>query len=1171
MWVHSSLEQYIQARPWLISMLSLNILSPTYIRNQLIHIPSATCPTNNGNNVKKNTLISKMLKSLVYTESVHFIGQAANDTYYKYQYTEEGDYIQSEVSMFSGSSFILLSIIVSLLISLFSVIFVFIFWWRTRKILGKIYGKYLDESRKLAKFKVENESEKSETTKFLKFFQKIKVIKILTLGIFTTKVDEELLDEEDIKENYGLNKKKYNKNSTISFFKAPELYIDYLIRSKSNSLREFLNSIYESASHFKKSKLSSESYLNNISTRIDLLTNKYIEFWTKEGYKPRQIEEEIELLKEYNLEIYIRSDSFTNTYVNIRWKTVNEKLLNNQNFRLNKSNLNRENKKFNSILTFLESECIATSFKSDFILVSEVLERYDEFCRERNITDISKLKLEESNEMIDFGAEFKSNFSLPYVKGIILTKIYGHDKSKDNYLNDIVRVPKNKMQEESNSKLFKNFWRRFNYFMLSKEGLITNFFIVIIHLLIIAGIPLLILLAVAWSLIQINTINQNIFTYVFRFSDIFNSSSYNFWFDDLTGKIYFYIVSGLWCLFFMIGLIELIWYYATGARDTGKYVVRRTWPRYIITILFWVMIFIFIAIYTAYISMILVWWILGAVLNPQKFLPFSTGAIVIIGFWGMIYSKLKQIDETLKEVISTTLNDGLINSISSNFEKEKVKLMNLMLKPVTSITQKMFYESISSLMKNNNLPQIEKDVTDKILEGDITEIALVFNKALGVDKNISLGLVGLLLKDQTMIMNSIYHLSNDNKFNLEMCMIIAEIVFNSYDPSLSGINEVDSSVILTVKKLFSKLVPEFPLDAIDIILQIILEADPRPLGGLWRKLKIPTNFFEILLDLSLNNNAAKDSLCKFAIENVLHEYKDLFLSLYSIIKGDLTADFSYLAKTLNVKYGFLIKMMIAMYKNEEELTRQVLNELDVNIKILSSDLNIKINSEYILQFKNNFRVIHQILNGSEIGITKLVERSISNFNPASFNSLKLAVSGDMLQFSKIVDIVGLNLQRKGILEFISIIKNNETDLIEISKRIGISKENVDVVNCLFKFIKITSKVYINLIPKVDKLNDKMNSIFDEDIIRLKEAITIAKVELDYLIYFFIKKGIIKVKTINKHKTLHQVKLFSKIIYNNLGGVESSINSSDEDFTNSYISESEIEKFKEYITDSVSLI
>lgn len=84
MWVHSSLAQYIEARSWLLSLLSLSILQPNYIRSTLIHIPDSTCPLNNGVNVKQNTLISTKLEDLSYTESSHLIVQKANSTYYKF-------------------------------------------------------------------------------------------------------------------------------------------------------------------------------------------------------------------------------------------------------------------------------------------------------------------------------------------------------------------------------------------------------------------------------------------------------------------------------------------------------------------------------------------------------------------------------------------------------------------------------------------------------------------------------------------------------------------------------------------------------------------------------------------------------------------------------------------------------------------------------------------------------------------------------------------------------------------------------------------------------------------------------------------------------------------------------------------------------------------------------
>ena len=87
-------------------------------------------------------------------------------------------------------------------------------------------------------------------------------------------------------------------------------------------------------------------------------------------------------------------------------------------------------------------------------------------------------------------------------------------------------------------------------------------------------------------------------------------------------------------------------------------------------------------------------------MNPQKFLPMATGAVVIVGFCILLYSKLKQIDETLKEVISSAVDIGLKNSINSNFEKEKAKLANLMIKPVVGVAQKMFSKRLITSWKN---------------------------------------------------------------------------------------------------------------------------------------------------------------------------------------------------------------------------------------------------------------------------------------------------------------------------------------------------------------------------------------------------------------------------------------------------------------------------------------
>ena len=120
MWVHSPLRQYVEARPWLLSMLSLSILKPVYYRHTLIHIPDTTCPLRNANNAQQNTLIAEKLEDLSiigYSESGHIFAQKANDTYYEFEYTAKGDYIQTEIPFLGDGVAILLCLIVSSLLA----------------------------------------------------------------------------------------------------------------------------------------------------------------------------------------------------------------------------------------------------------------------------------------------------------------------------------------------------------------------------------------------------------------------------------------------------------------------------------------------------------------------------------------------------------------------------------------------------------------------------------------------------------------------------------------------------------------------------------------------------------------------------------------------------------------------------------------------------------------------------------------------------------------------------------------------------------------------------------------------------------------------------------------------------------------------------------------------
>ena len=462
----------------------------------------------------------------------------------------------------------------------------------------------------------------------------------------------------------------------------------------------------------------------------------------------------------------------------------------------------------------------------------------------KKIPKILRVNIVGSVGIDEFGAKYQKGYPIPYVKGIVLAHIHGLKGSC--FIPGIVRIPKDFEQKSKKMDIVRKAKNKIFTLLFSEEGIITNCIVVIAHMIIILGIPFWYLVLATWSLLQIGLINQDIYAVTFTINSFYNSSSYDFWYNSLSNKLIFIIVLWLCGWFFIVGLTELLCHYATGARDTGKFIVMRSWPRKITTTLFNLCVLIFMILYGASISMILVWWILGAILNPQKFLPAAIGSAVFIAFSVLIFSKISKIKKALNDAVSKWIDSCISSTFISNYEKEKEKLASLIAKPVEIEAQKVFNQAINSFMKLNNLPSLEKEVTDGILEGDAGAMAMLFHTNLGVEKSISIGLVGMLVQDNMIIMNSIYELSEVYKFNWDFNIRLAEIAFNEYNPDSQGINKVHSSVILSVKSLLTIVYPRFPSNTLDGILQVSLESDPQPMEKIANKLKIPSELFEVI-------------------------------------------------------------------------------------------------------------------------------------------------------------------------------------------------------------------------------------------------------------------------------------------------------------------------------------
>ena len=90
-------------------------------------------------------------------------------------------------------------------------------------------------------------------------------------------------------------------------------------------------------------------------------------------------------------------------------------------------------------MQFLESECIKTSFDTNFI-VYELRDRYRKFCIDKKINDLMMINILGCKEMKAFGAELNRDMLLPFMIGIAFTQTIDVDENK--YIPNMVRILK---------------------------------------------------------------------------------------------------------------------------------------------------------------------------------------------------------------------------------------------------------------------------------------------------------------------------------------------------------------------------------------------------------------------------------------------------------------------------------------------------------------------------------------------------------------------------------------------------------------------------------------------------------------------------------------------------------------------------------------------------------
>jgi hypothetical protein len=129
--------------------------------------------------------------------------------------------------------------------------------------------------------------------------------------------------------------------------------------------------------YFDVLKEDSEEYFGQTSIRLDLLIPKYLMFCTKNGLRSGNIREEVPVLNRFQLKLEYRESNNTVAYTNLRWRTSFEKIYDSE--KKNEKYMEDGKKEINHIKKFIKMYLFKCSFDTDFVLATELQERYDRY------------------------------------------------------------------------------------------------------------------------------------------------------------------------------------------------------------------------------------------------------------------------------------------------------------------------------------------------------------------------------------------------------------------------------------------------------------------------------------------------------------------------------------------------------------------------------------------------------------------------------------------------------------------------------------------------------------------------------------------------------------------------------------------------------------------------
>jgi hypothetical protein len=133
----------------------------------------------------------------------------------------------------------------------------------------------------------------------------------------------------------------------------------------------------------------------------------------------------------------------------------------------------------------------------------------------------------------------------------------------------------------------------------------------------------------------------------------------------------------------------------------------------------WIIVLTSLSCYLGYMSLVGVWWLLGAILNPNAFLPYATGVATFVTFVTYKYVKFKKLAVDGKKSIMSHLEQAYTDVVSRVMKKLSTDLegaSEYLQNKGKAILQSEAFQAITEKLKKAGI------VGDTVLEDIKTKI-----------------------------------------------------------------------------------------------------------------------------------------------------------------------------------------------------------------------------------------------------------------------------------------------------------------------------------------------------------------------------------------------------------------------------------------------------------------